>query len=164
MDNNYRRLIILTSGHRLEFHTLGSVFQLQFDQDGMAIVYPNDNVRVRASNNSKNVTVNVNTLSKMDIKHTEDSRVSLHGSNFTNGSISNLAVVSARMALNLYSDNDSLIMATTNQSKLTLNSSSAEASLLSIYSVYLQTKLQSSFRCYSLQHHIKLKSLETNHF
>lgn len=128
MDNNYRRLVILTSGHRLEFHTLGSLFQLQLDPQGMSVLYPHDNVRVHASNNSKNVSVDVDTLSKMNIRHTEDSRVSLKGSNFTNASINNLEVISARMNLNLYADNDSLIMATTNQSRLTLNSTSADVS------------------------------------
>jgi hypothetical protein len=137
MDNNYRRLIILTTGHRLEFHTLGSKFQLQLDQNGMAILYPNDNVQVRASNSSKNVTVNVNTISKMDIKHTEDSRVSLRGSNFTNASINNLEVVSAQMTLNLYSDNDSLILANTKQSRITLNTTSAEVNFIGMFSVTL---------------------------
>ncbi|KAI6192680.1 hypothetical protein M3Y99_01923600 [Aphelenchoides fujianensis] len=77
MDNNFRRLIILTSGHRLEFHTLGSQFQVQFDAERMAIHYPHDNVTVRAGSNSNNVTVDVRNFSKMDIHRTNDSVVLL---------------------------------------------------------------------------------------
>lgn len=106
----------------------------------MAIVYPNDKLRIRASNNSKNVSISVDTLSKMSIRRTEDSKASLKGSNFTNVALNNLEVVSVLMNLNLYADNDSLIMATTNQSRVTLNSNSTEVRPLFVACVYLLSR------------------------
>ncbi|KAI6229256.1 hypothetical protein M3Y95_00512000 [Aphelenchoides besseyi] len=131
MDNNYRRLIILTSGHRLEFHTLGSRFQIQFNADRMAISYPNDNVTVHAGSASNNVTIDVMNFSKMDIHRTNESSISVQGSTFTNDSVENIDVVSKQLELSLQADNDSLILATTNQSRLSLNTTTAQVLLAS---------------------------------
>ncbi|CAD5216977.1 unnamed protein product [Bursaphelenchus okinawaensis] len=128
IDRNYRRLILISSSHRIEFHTIGATFQASINDQSLQFDYLTDRIRVIVQNNSPNVTVIVSTPSKSDLDRTTGVDINLNDR--PNKNIDHLQLIAQTLQLQLVgAQNGPAIYANANESVLSLSTNKSEVRL-----------------------------------
>ncbi|CAD5223298.1 unnamed protein product [Bursaphelenchus xylophilus] len=124
VDRHFRRLILLSPSHRIEFHTLGATFQASITQNSLNFDFLKDRIRVGISNNSPNISINIQTPSKSDLDRSHGVDINFNGES---NNVDHLQLIAKVLQLQLLAD--PMILANANNSVLSLTTNKTEVKL-----------------------------------